>query len=248
MSSPTPHWELTQCTTTSLLSLIGDQLGSDVCRGLVEGEEGVLVKLVCLCVRASTLSEGFGHVISSVGELISRYSMVASDGWVPSILFQHTHITKRVVLFWPNFSHPCVECCTFCVIISISLCRAVLWLYDFLMKLLVWGESLNCSGGITLPKLDHKRPPEQTQLICLVAALINAAQKQVLSVHYRGLLPNMRCMCHTGGSMASWYPSYSVAGASLLLLSPGHLPTSCQGLCFHHQQNGRRLVFCWHIA
>ena len=80
LSSLTPHWELAQCTTTSLLSLLGDQLGSDVCRGLVEGEEGVLVKLVCLCVRASTLSEGFGHVISSVGELISRYSMVASDG------------------------------------------------------------------------------------------------------------------------------------------------------------------------
>ena len=79
LSSPAPHWELARCTATSLLSLIADQLGSDVCRGLVEGEEGVLVKLVCLCVRASTLSEGFGHVISSVGELIRRYSMVASD-------------------------------------------------------------------------------------------------------------------------------------------------------------------------
>ena len=91
----------------------------------------------------------------------------------------------------------------FCVIISISLCRAVLWLYNFLMKLLVWGESLNCSGGITLPKLDHKRPPEQTQLICLVAALINAAQKQVLSVHYRGLYcSNVECMCHT--QVAVW--------------------------------------------
>ncbi len=84
-----------------------------------------------------------------------------------------------------------VPCCKPATLCSLSLLRtipevshlyprrAVEWLYTFLLKLLVSGEPVPCAGDIVLPKLDNKQPPEHTQLICLITALVSAARKQV---------------------------------------------------------------------
>ena len=55
----------------------------------------------------------------------------------------------------------------------------MLWLYRLLLRILVFGEQVDYAGGISLPKLDHSQPPEHTQLLCLLTALVSAARQQV---------------------------------------------------------------------
>ncbi len=82
---PSPyHWEVAQCTAVCLLSLVREQGDSEVCRGLLEGPHGVLVRLVCLCVSTRahvplSPEKDHGSIIKTIAKLIWCYSLTAPD-------------------------------------------------------------------------------------------------------------------------------------------------------------------------
>ncbi len=82
LAHPSPNWEVAQYTAASLLSLVTEHGNSDMCRGLLEGTDGVLVRVVCLCIRTRAHSEEYSHVLVRVRELVWRYCLSASDEWV----------------------------------------------------------------------------------------------------------------------------------------------------------------------
>ncbi len=49
------------------------------------------------------------------------------------------------------------------------------------MELLVCGEEVSAAGGLVLPILDHEQPPEHTQLVCFITALVSAARSKKVS-------------------------------------------------------------------
>ena len=50
----------------------------------------------------------------------------------------------------------------------------------------MFGEQVDYAGDVSLPKLDHNQPPEHTQLLCLLTALVSAARQMVNKQHLGG--------------------------------------------------------------
>ncbi len=82
LAHPSPNWEVAQYTAASLLSLVTELGNSDICRGLLEGTDGVLVRVVCLCIRTRAHSEEYSRVLVRIRELVWRYCLSASVEWV----------------------------------------------------------------------------------------------------------------------------------------------------------------------
>ena len=75
----TPLWQVAKSLSSSLLTIVSGTIGEDECKRLMGGEDGVLVRLVCLCVRTSVQSVEYSGVLKDLSKLVWCYTLAAAD-------------------------------------------------------------------------------------------------------------------------------------------------------------------------
>lgn len=75
----TSHWQVARSLSSALLTVVSGTIGEDGCKRLMGGEDGVLLKLMCLCVKTSVQSVEYTDVLKDLSHLVWCYTLAATD-------------------------------------------------------------------------------------------------------------------------------------------------------------------------